>query len=255
MSPTRRLSLSDQRLRDKLMVADWESGRMIAAIASKYGLSPHWTARILRNNGAALPQKGRGIRVNLDEAAIERAYLVERRSTYAIAADLGVSHKTVSRILARRNVPIRQKNRLRRRVGVAVELDGAGVEADYTLAEMSIRAIAEKRGVSYGKVYAALRERNVSLRRPGRPKKTPQPRRSGPRGNWKEGLIMPRPKRSQEEVDEWAAQYNSGKSLRRISADAGVAYSTVHLHITGRPDVEMRGRDGKPQGRPTGRTV
>lgn len=60
----------------------------------------------------------------------------------------------------------------------------------------------------------------------------------------------------QELIDEWAAQYNSGLSLRQVQASSGVSYGTVHRYVSKHPAVTMRGTDGKPRhDRPTERTV
>ncbi len=54
-------------------------------------------------------------------------------------------------------------------------------------------------------------------------------------------------------IDEWAAKYNQGFSVRHVAAKAGVSYGTVHRYLTTHPTVAMRGRDGKPRpSRPTG---
>lgn len=67
---------------------------------------------------------------------------------------------------------------------------------------------------------------------------------------------MPRPLPSQERINEWAAMYNSGLSVRQISAESNASYGTVHQYVSTHPDVTMRGYDGKPRrSRPTGRTT
>ncbi|WP_410595442.1 helix-turn-helix domain-containing protein [Amycolatopsis sp. lyj-23] len=59
---------------------------------------------------------------------------------------------------------------------------------------------------------------------------------------------MPRHPPPQELIDSWAAQYNSGLSLRRIQANTSVSYGTVHRYVSRHPTVTMRGKNGQPGG-------
>lgn len=60
------------------------------------------------------------------------------------------------------------------------------------------------------------------------------------------GPILPRHPPPRELTDFWAAQYNSGLSVRRIQATTNVSYGTVHRYVSAHPTVTMRGKNGRP---------
>jgi hypothetical protein len=66
---------------------------------------------------------------------------------------------------------------------------------------------------------------------------------------------MPRPKPPQKLLDDMAAMYNAGKSVTEVARVFKVPWSTAHMYISQHPTVTMRGFDGNPRVRPTGRTV
>jgi hypothetical protein len=66
---------------------------------------------------------------------------------------------------------------------------------------------------------------------------------------------MPRPRPPQELIDAMAAKYNEGFSVQMVARHFKVSYEKARMYIKAHPTVTMRGFDGKPKVRPTGRTV
>ncbi|WP_406639217.1 helix-turn-helix domain-containing protein [Amycolatopsis sp. WGS_07] len=78
----------------------------ITDISQTYGLSLSWTGRLLRQEGAALPEIRQGVRRELDVPRIVRAY--EAGATIQQCAnDHKTSYGTIRRLLIREKVPIR----------------------------------------------------------------------------------------------------------------------------------------------------
>jgi hypothetical protein len=50
----------------------------------------------------------------------------------------------------------------------------------------------------------------------------------------------------QSVIDEMAAKYNDGWSLRQIQRHFGFSYGTVHKHMSSHPDVTMRDKRPDP---------
>ncbi len=78
---------------DELRTA-YAAGQSTAILARRYGCSPTTVSKYLRGCGVAL-RPSRYQPVAVDEAALRRAYLAERRPIAAIAAHFGVSASTI----------------------------------------------------------------------------------------------------------------------------------------------------------------
>jgi transposase-like protein len=76
------------------LCAAYAAGQSTTALARRYGCSPTTVAKNLRGCGAAL-RVSRYAAVPIDEAALRRAYLDERRPIAAIAAQFGVCASTI----------------------------------------------------------------------------------------------------------------------------------------------------------------
>ncbi|WP_037362000.1 helix-turn-helix domain-containing protein [Amycolatopsis orientalis] len=92
--------------RNRRMLESWRAGASITEIAREHGLSLSWTGRLLRQEGAVLPEIRQGVRRRLDVARIVREY--ESGSTIQSIADAHqASYGTVRRLLLREQVTIR----------------------------------------------------------------------------------------------------------------------------------------------------
>jgi transposase len=94
--------------RNHLMVRDWQDGATITQIAQRYGLSLNWTGRLLRMNGADLPETGRGIKLHLDSARIVTEYR-DGATVRTIADTHGVSYGKIYRLLKEQGVLMRPR--------------------------------------------------------------------------------------------------------------------------------------------------
>jgi hypothetical protein len=106
-------SQATRKKRNKKMVADWNRGDSVTTISGRYRLSLGWTGVLLRRHGAKLPNSGRGIKVELDEPAVEDEYL-RGGTVRSIADDLEVSYGKIYRLLQAREVPMRPRGGNRR---------------------------------------------------------------------------------------------------------------------------------------------
>ncbi|WP_336159888.1 helix-turn-helix domain-containing protein [Amycolatopsis sp. VC5-11] len=92
--------------RNRQMLAMWRAGASITEIANMYGLSLSWTGRLLRQEGAVLPEIRQGVRRALDVPRIVREY--ESGATIQSIADAHqASYGTIRRLLLREKVRIR----------------------------------------------------------------------------------------------------------------------------------------------------
>jgi Mor family transcriptional regulator len=94
--------------RNRRMVRDWQDGSTITQIAQRYGLSLNWTGRLLRRNGADLPETGRGIKLDLDAEQIAAEYS-DGATVRAIADTHAVSYGKIYRLLRQHGVPMRPR--------------------------------------------------------------------------------------------------------------------------------------------------
>jgi Mor family transcriptional regulator len=94
--------------RNRRMVRDWQDGSTITQIAQRYGLSLNWTGRLLRKNGADLPETGRGIKLDLDADRIVTEY-AEGATVRTIADKHHVSYGKIHRLLREHGVPMRPR--------------------------------------------------------------------------------------------------------------------------------------------------
>ncbi|MGW4402086.1 helix-turn-helix domain-containing protein [Amycolatopsis nivea] len=92
--------------RNRRMLESWRAGASITEIAREHGLSLSWTGRLLRQEGAVLPEIRQGVRRELDVPRIVREY--ESGSTIQSIADAHhASYGTIRRLLLREKVTIR----------------------------------------------------------------------------------------------------------------------------------------------------
>lgn len=92
--------------RNAAMLASWRAGASLTEIAREHGLSLSWTGRLLRQEGAVLPEIRQGVRRELDVPRIVREY--EAGATIQAIADAHeTSYGTIRRTLIREKVPIR----------------------------------------------------------------------------------------------------------------------------------------------------
>lgn len=92
--------------RNRTMLEKWRAGASIKELADENRLSLSWTGRLLRQEGAVLPEIRQGVRRKLDVPRIVKAY--ESGSTIQHLADLhGASYGTIRRLLIREKVTIR----------------------------------------------------------------------------------------------------------------------------------------------------
>ncbi|MFD2474552.1 helix-turn-helix domain-containing protein [Amycolatopsis silviterrae] len=92
--------------RNRRMLESWRAGASITEIAREHGLSLSWTGRLLRQEGAVLPEIRQGVRRELDVPRIVREY--ESGSTIQSIADAHqASYGTIRRLLLREKVAIR----------------------------------------------------------------------------------------------------------------------------------------------------
>ncbi|PKV95096.1 hypothetical protein ATK30_5997 [Amycolatopsis echigonensis] len=92
--------------RNRRMLESWRAGASITEIAREHGLSLSWTGRLLRREGAVLPEIRQGVRRELDVPRIVREY--ESGSTMQSIADAHqASYGTIRRLLLREKVTIR----------------------------------------------------------------------------------------------------------------------------------------------------
>jgi transposase len=94
--------------RNRRMVQDWRDGATITQIARRYGLSLNWTGTLLRQNGAELPETGRGIKRELDDKKVVADY-VNGSTVRAIADAHEVSYGKIYRLLQHYRVPMRPR--------------------------------------------------------------------------------------------------------------------------------------------------
>ncbi|WP_020661629.1 helix-turn-helix domain-containing protein [Amycolatopsis benzoatilytica] len=92
--------------RNRRMLESWRRGASITEIAREHGLSLSWTGRLLRQEGAVLPEIRRGVRRKLDTARIVREYEAGAPMQH-LAAQHSASYGTIRRLLLRENVKIR----------------------------------------------------------------------------------------------------------------------------------------------------
>ncbi|MFN8500393.1 hypothetical protein [Kouleothrix sp.] len=88
--------------------AAYLAGQSTLALGRRYGCSPTTIANHLRACGVLL-RPARYAAVALDEAALRRAYLDERRSIAALAAMFGVSPGTIANKRRRYGIPARPR--------------------------------------------------------------------------------------------------------------------------------------------------
>ncbi|MFB9931131.1 helix-turn-helix domain-containing protein [Amycolatopsis halotolerans] len=104
--------------RNRRMLESWRAGASITEIAREHGLSLSWTGRLLRQEGAVLPEIRQGVRRELDVPRIVREY--QSGSTIQSIADTHqASYGTIRRLLLREKVTIRPhggQNALERRM-------------------------------------------------------------------------------------------------------------------------------------------
>ncbi|WP_020658405.1 helix-turn-helix domain-containing protein [Amycolatopsis benzoatilytica] len=93
--------------RNRRMLESWRSGVSITEIAREHRLSLSWTGRLLRQEGAVLPQIRQGVRrADLPVAEIIREY--DKGATMQALADKhGTSYGTIRRLLIKNKVRIR----------------------------------------------------------------------------------------------------------------------------------------------------
>ncbi|WP_134733800.1 helix-turn-helix domain-containing protein [Amycolatopsis nivea] len=95
--------------RNAQMLAAHAAGVPVVEIAQRFDLSLSWTGSLLRHHlGADVPETGRGIRCDLDEAQLAGEY--RRGATVRALADAyGVSYGTVHRRLSKAGVTFRPR--------------------------------------------------------------------------------------------------------------------------------------------------
>ncbi|SFO06061.1 helix-turn-helix domain-containing protein [Amycolatopsis rubida] len=92
--------------RNRQMLGKWRAGASITQIADEFGLSLSWTGRLLRQEGAVMPEIRQGVRRELDVPRIVREY--EAGGTLQNIADAHeTSYGTIRRLLLREKVAIR----------------------------------------------------------------------------------------------------------------------------------------------------
>ncbi|WP_134667829.1 helix-turn-helix domain-containing protein [Amycolatopsis sp. CFH S0078] len=93
--------------RNRRMLESWRAGESITEIARAHRLSLSWTGRLLRQEGAALPQIRQGVRrADLPVAEIIRKY-EQGTSIQALADENATSYGTIRRLLIKNKVRIR----------------------------------------------------------------------------------------------------------------------------------------------------
>ncbi|MYW96517.1 hypothetical protein G3I59_39385 [Amycolatopsis rubida] len=92
--------------RNRRMLASWRAGASITEIAREHGLSLSWTGRLLRQEGAVLPEIRQGVRRELDVPRIVREY-ESGETIQRIANAHKASYGTIRRLLLREKVAIR----------------------------------------------------------------------------------------------------------------------------------------------------
>ncbi|WP_409186511.1 helix-turn-helix domain-containing protein [Amycolatopsis sp. VS8301801F10] len=93
--------------RNRRMLESWRAGESITAIAREHGLSTSWTGRLLRQEGAVLPESRQGVRrTDLPVAEIIRKYK-QGASIQALADENNAAYGTIRRLLLRNDVRIR----------------------------------------------------------------------------------------------------------------------------------------------------
>ncbi|UOX85307.1 helix-turn-helix domain-containing protein [Amycolatopsis sp. FBCC-B4732] len=95
--------------RNARMVQLSKNGATYTVIAKKFGLSLSWTGFILRSNGAAVPEHGKGVkRRGIDWPALCDAY-DSGDSVRALAEAEGLSYGTVYRGLRKAGITFRPR--------------------------------------------------------------------------------------------------------------------------------------------------
>lgn len=100
---SRRIALPCDELR-----AGYNAGQSTLALARRYACSPTTIAKYLRACGVAL-RSPRFTAIAVDAEALRRAYLGERRTIAAIAAQFGVSASTIGNKRRGYGIPVRPR--------------------------------------------------------------------------------------------------------------------------------------------------
>jgi transposase len=94
--------------RNRKMVSDWRGGASVTQIAQRYGLSLNWTGTVLRQNGAELPVRGRGVKREVDAEQVAAAYR-GGATIRQLAGVHAVSYGTIHHLLQQQHVPMRPR--------------------------------------------------------------------------------------------------------------------------------------------------
>ena len=92
--------------RNRRMLESWRRGASITEIAREHGLSLSWTGRLLRQEGAVLPEIRQGVRRKLDADRIVREYQ-DGAPIQLLAKRHGAAYGTIRRLLLREQVQLR----------------------------------------------------------------------------------------------------------------------------------------------------